>query len=120
MKYKLELPLPPSINSVYVYNRYTHQKVYKKSGTSYLTLATALVQQFVKKHKLTPFTDFFYLDMYWWLPNRRLDSHNLLKLSLDVLEHGGLVENDKWILNRTQKVEYDKVNPRVLMEFERN
>lgn len=118
MKYTLELPLPPSMNSVYVWNKYIGQKVYKKTGTSYIAINTLVVQQFVKKHKLTPFDDYFFLEMYFWMPRRNADSHNYKKLTLDVLEHGGLVTNDKWIKDRTQDIKVDHENPRVRMEFE--
>ena len=117
MTYKLELPLPPSINTVYVFNKYIHQKVYKRSATSYIEVNTQIVKNFVRKHKLIPFSNYFYLEMYFWLPRQNADSHNYKKIVLDVLEHGGLVENDKWIMDRTQKIEVDKENPRVLMTF---
>ena len=117
-KLSLTLPLPPSINTVYVFNKYIHQKVYKRSATSYITINTLLVQQFVKKNKIKAFDDYFYLDMFFWVPRQNADSHNYKKIVLDVLEHGGLVVNDKWIMDRTQEIKVDKENPRVRMEFE--
>lgn len=115
---ELELPLPPSINTVYVFNKYIHQKVYKRSATSYLSTVELVVKSFVRKKKLKPFDDYFYLDMYFWLPRQNADSHNYKKILLDVLEHGGLVVNDKWIMDRTQEVKVDKENPRVIIKFE--
>ena len=115
-----ELPLPPSINKLYVWNKYIHQKVYKKIGTDYLTVGTLLVQKFVKKYEIELFKDYFYLDLDFYLSRRNTDSHNLHKLIFDVLEHGGLVENDKWIMNRTQSVNLDKKNPRVKLTIPRS
>ena len=117
-KLSLTLPLPPSINTVYVFNKYIHQKVYKRSATSYITINTLLVQQFVKKNKIKAFDDYFYLAMFFWVPRQNADSHNYKKIVLDVLEHGGLVVNDKWIMDRTQEIKVDKENPRVRIEFE--
>lgn len=118
MRVKLILPLPPSMNTVYVFNKYIKQKVYKKSGTSYLLINTETVTKFVKKNKLQPKDDYFFLDMKFWMPRRNADSHNYKKLLLDVLEHGGLVVNDKWIMDRTQFIDVDKMNPRCEMEFD--
>lgn len=106
------------MNTVYTYNPYIHQKVYKKSGTSYLTINTETVRKFVEENKLKPFDWYFYLDMKFWMPRRNADSHNYKKLLLDVLEHGGLVVNDKWIMDRTQFIDVDKDNPRCEMEFD--
>ena len=114
-KYELVLPLPPSMNVVYTYNPYIRQKVYKKSGTSYLTINTAAVQDWVKKNKFPMQEDYFYLDMWFWVPRRNADSHNYKKLLLDVLEHGGLVINDKFIMDRTQGIDVSKDDPRCKM-----
>lgn len=115
IKYELELPLPPSINTVYVYNKYIHQKVYKRSATSYLSTVELVVRAWVKKNKFPMQTDYFYLDMEFWMPRANADSHNYKKILLDVLEHGGLVENDKYIMDRTQSIKVDKENPRCKM-----
>lgn len=115
MTYELVLPLPPSMNVVYTYNPYIRQKVYKKSGTSYLTVNTAAVQEWVAKNKFPMQEDYFYLDMWFWVPRRNADSHNYKKLLLDVLEHGGLVVNDKFIMDRTQGIDVDREDPRCKM-----
>ncbi len=118
MKYELELPLPPSVNVIYGWNPRIHQKFYKSDAKNYLAINTMVVKSFVNKNKIIPFSNYFYLDMYFWLPRQNSDSHNFLKLLMDVLEHGTLVENDKWIMNRTQEIKVEKENPRVLMKFE--
>lgn len=117
-KLSLTLPLPPSINRVYFHNPYTHRRGYKKEGTQYLEVGTLLVKKFVKKYNIKPFNDYFYLDLEFWLPRQNCDSHNYLKLSMDVLQHGGLVENDKWIMNRTQEIKIDKENPRIRLTIQ--
>jgi Holliday junction resolvase RusA-like endonuclease len=47
------------------------------------------------------------------MPDRRIrDSHNMLKLLLDVMQ-GIVFTNDYYALPRIQSVEYDTENPRV-------
>lgn len=47
------------------------------------------------------------------MPDRRIrDSHNMLKLLLDVME-GIVYKNDYYVCPRIQSVEYDKKNPRI-------
>lgn len=117
--YELILDLPPSINRLYVFNRYTRQKVYKREGRDYLDSMTLVVQQFVRKHKIEPFDDYFYLECYFFLSNKRSDSHNYKKLVFDVLKHGGLIKDDNIIMDRTQGIAIDKTNPRVRLLFTR-
>lgn len=113
----LELPIPPSINRLYTFNKYIRQKVYKKEGRKYLDDVTLVVRAFVKKHKLQPISDYFYLECDFFLANRRSDSHNYKKLIFDVLKHGGLIEDDNIIMDRTQSITIDKENPRVILSF---
>mgnify|MGYP004417311021 CR=1 FL=1 len=72
----------------------------------------------MNEKNLKPFEKPVYLDIRFYLPNNRIDSHNLKKVLFDALEQGGLVSNDKYIWDRTQHVEIDKNNPRVEIEFE--
>lgn len=106
------------MNIVYTYNPHIHQKVYKKTGTSYLVTQTQAVIDYVKENRIKMHSDYFYLDMKFYMPRKNADSHNYKKLLLDVLEHGGLVENDSFIMDRTQFIGVDKENPRCEMEFE--
>jgi len=111
----LILPLPPSVNRLYVWNKYIHQKVYKREGKEYLTENELVVRKFMKDHRLETFSDYIYLDLYFILPRTNADSHNYKKLLFDVLEHGGLITNDKFIMDRTQAIGFDPKNPRVVI-----
>ena len=54
-----------------------------------------------------------YADMVFYFQDRRIrDSHNCLKLLLDVMQ-GVVYQNDYYVLPRIQSVEYDKDHPRV-------
>ena len=54
-----------------------------------------------------------YLDCVFFMPDRRIrDSHNMLKLLLDVMQ-GNVFENDYFVMPRVQYVGLDVENPRV-------
>lgn len=54
-----------------------------------------------------------FVDLVFYFPDRRIrDSHNCLKLLLDVMEKA-VYPNDYFVLPRIMSVEYDKENPRV-------
>ncbi len=59
--------------------------------------------------------DYFFLDLFWQLSRRNADSHNYKKVLFDTLEKGGLVSDDRYILDRTQGIEIDTKNPRVIL-----
>lgn len=54
-----------------------------------------------------------YLDLWVVLPNRRRDPSNCDKALCDVLQHAGLVVNDRLLLPRYQGVGYDAERPGV-------
>ena len=55
----------------------------------------------------------YYIDVVFFMPDRRVrDSHNTLKLLLDVMQ-GIVYKNDYYCMPRIQSVEYDQHNPRV-------
>lgn len=111
---KLSLPVPPSVNSMYYNTRGGGRRLTKKAEC-YIRDARALInlaideQKWVKQEKGV----WLYVDMVYYFPDRRTrDSHNCLKLLLDVLQ-GVVYENDMYALPRIQSVEYDKGFPRV-------
>lgn len=109
---KLILDLPPSVNTMFVATsktRFVHSKKYH----DYLDSTSWIVKEYCMKNKIEPIKFYHYIDIEWYLKDVRTDSHNLLKALCDVLERGGMFENDRYILNRTQKVLIDKKNPRV-------
>lgn len=54
---------------------------------------------------------------YYWPDNRKRDTHNTLKLLLDVLESAGIYDNDKNALPQIMDWEVDRKYPRVEIEF---
>lgn len=113
-KLKLSLSLPPSINHMY-YNTRGGGKRLTKQAEDYQRRSRALLnlaieeQRWIKQQKST----WYYIDLVFYMPDRRVrDSHNMLKLLLDVMQ-GIVYDNDYYALPRIQSVEYDKENPRV-------
>ncbi len=94
-----------------MYNRYTHQKIYKRDAIKWLEDCSLLVMTKMKKYK--PISDYVKVDFDFILPRRSADSHNYYKLTADVLERGGFTVNDKFIMVQTKSVSFDTKNPRV-------
>lgn len=115
---KLTLPVPPSVNSIYVNTRYGGKRLSKKAE-DYVRVARALVNDFVEKQhwQRAVIGQWLYADMTFFFPDkRRRDSHNGLKILLDALE-SIVYEDDMYVLPRIQGAEYDKKNPRVEIRF---
>lgn len=117
MRNTLTLPLPMSVNRMYTYNRYTHQKIYKKEARDYLAGVGSQLAAIMRRDKAAPIDDYTHLDLFFFLPRKNADSHNYKKLLFDALQHGGVVTDDRYILDRTQKVEIDTKNPRVIIKW---
>lgn len=82
---------------------------------SYVRISKSIInlsieeQNWVKQNTAT----WYYIDLAFYMPDRRVrDSHNMLKLLLDVMQ-GKVYDNDMYVMPRIQTVEYDKQNPRV-------
>lgn len=111
---KISLPLPPSINHMY-YNTKGGGKRLTQKAEDYIRRSRGLInlaieeQNWIKQRKST----WYYIDLIFFMPDRRIrDSHNMLKLLLDVMQ-GVVYENDYYVCPRIQAVEYDKLHPRV-------
>jgi Holliday junction resolvase RusA-like endonuclease len=85
-----------------------------QEARDWMEYATLVVKT---KWKKPPIDSFFDINLHFYLKNKQSDSHNYKKLLFDSLEHGGVCTNDKYILDRTINVFYDKENPRVIMEI---
>lgn len=92
--------------------------ILSKEARGYLIEASYGIRKWCDKNKVAPISRQFYLDMHFHLADNRSDSHNYKKILFDALEKGGLVTNDKIILDRTQSVDIDTSNPRVELVFE--
>jgi crossover junction endodeoxyribonuclease RusA len=106
----LDLPIPPSVNAIY-----TMRKQLTAKAQRYIRIARALINEAVEEQRWgkPERTEWLYVDLVFYMPDRKIrDSHNCLKLLLDVLQ-GTVFENDYFVLPRIQSVEYDKERPRV-------
>ena len=97
------------------YNTRNGGKRLTSKAEKYIRESRALInvaieeQNWVKQKKYT----WFYIDLVFFFPDKRIrDSHNMLKLLLDVMQ-GAIYENDYFVMPRIQSVEYDKDNPRI-------
>lgn len=113
-KLRLSLPLPPSVNHMY-YNTPNGGKRLTGKSEKYIRESRSLInlaieeQHWLKQEKAT----WYYIDLVFFMPDRRVrDSHNMLKLLLDVMQ-GIIFDNDYYVMPRIQSVEYDVENPRV-------
>jgi crossover junction endodeoxyribonuclease RusA len=95
------------------YNTRGGGKKLTKAAEKYIRISKAIInktieeQRWLKQDKKT----WHYIDMVFYMPDRRVrDSHNMLKLLLDVMQ-GVVYHNDYYVLPRIQSVEYDKENP---------
>jgi len=112
----MSLPLPISVNHMYVHLR-GGGKCLTARAEAYLRDAKALVNVAIEENEWIRQRNstWYYLDLIFYLPDRRKrDSHNLIKLLLDMME-GIVYENDYYIMPRVQAVEYDPDSPRVIV-----
>lgn len=111
---KMCLPLPPSVNSSHINTNKGGRKLTYKAK-NYIRDARAKAHLEVEEQEWEIGTDstWYYIDLVFYMPDRRIrDSHNMLKLLLDVLQ-GIVYENDYYVMPRIQSVELDKIRPRV-------
>ncbi|MDD3957978.1 MAG: RusA family crossover junction endodeoxyribonuclease [Candidatus Izemoplasmatales bacterium] len=111
---KLTLPIPPSVNHMYV----GPKRAMDAKARAWFTEAGLLTRkQCVDQGWGMTKEAWLYADMKFYMPDlRRRDSHNTIKILLDVME-GFVYENDFYVMPRIQLVGHDKENPRVEIEF---
>lgn len=113
-KLLMNLPVPPSVNHMYINTRFGGKRLTSKAE-DYIRISKALINQFVEEQNWAKIDDhtWMYVDLVFYFPDRRVrDSHNCLKLLLDVMQDI-VYKNDYHVMPRIQSVEYDKENPRV-------
>lgn len=106
----LQLPLPPSVNSMY-----TMRKQLTAKAQRFIRMARALINSSIEEQYwgVPEREEWLYVDCIFYMPDRKIrDSHNMLKLLLDVMQDTVFI-NDYFVLPRIQSVEYDKEFPRV-------
>lgn len=112
----LILTLPPSVNRMFVATART-KFIHTKDYTDYLERTAWEVKAWCLKNNIIPIKWYTYLDIDWYLKDVRSDAHNMEKALFDALERGGLFSNDRYIMNRTQKIKIDRNDPRVEMKI---
>lgn len=117
-KLVMALPLPPSVNTLYVHTRGGGKRL-TRTAENYIRTSRALInmaiddQNWIVPNQHT----WLYIDMVFYMPDRKIrDSHNMLKLLLDVLQ-GTAYVNDYAVMPRVQSVEYCPENPRIDIEI---
>jgi Holliday junction resolvase RusA-like endonuclease len=125
MKLKLTLPVPVSLNKLYV-NEYKYNNISKKREPTGARVLSAegkkckqLIQKQVKQQLKRQSWDYeyvknkyLYIDLVFIFSRMGRDSDNCLKLLQDSLQ-GIVFENDSHVLCRVQKVMFSVDEPRV-------
>lgn len=109
-----ELPVPPSINHMYIHKK-NGAKILTKDAEKYVRNASALINQAIEEQswEIQEKGVWVYVDLVFYFQDRLIrDSHNCIKLLFDILQNR-ISKNDYYIMPRIQSVEYDKANPRV-------
>lgn len=103
---------------MYYNTKYGGKRLTKKAE-QYVYESRALInlaieeQNWIRENKYT----WLYIDLVFFMPDKRIrDSHNMLKLLLDVMQQP-VYHNDYVAMPRIQSVEYDHKNPRVLIKI---
>ena len=129
MNLKITLPLPVSLNKLYINKASWNPKTKTRQTTGKRILGAegkkvkkAIQDKAKEEMKSTnwdyDFTleNYIYMDTIIYFNRKGRDDNNVYKLLCDALEKI-VYENDSRVLIRTQKILYDKDNPRVEVEF---
>lgn len=131
MKLKLELPVPTSINALYInqfiYNPRSRRrepsgaKILSKEGEDCKKEIQDMAREQMSgqewDYEWTEDKDnFMYMDVIIYFSRRGRDADNIFKLLSDSLEKL-VYDNDSRILPRVQKVLFDTENPHIEVEF---
>lgn len=129
MALKLVLPLPTSINDLYV-NQYTWNAIKKMrvpTGAKVMSSQGEKVKEKIQEQATKQLTEqvwdyeytkdhYIFMDAIIYFNRLGRDDNNIYKLNNDALEKI-VYDNDSRVLTRTQRIYYDKDNPRVELTF---
>lgn len=131
MEIYLDLPVPVSINSLYI-NKFTFDPVSRRripSGSKILSKEGEKCKKEIQESARAQLANqkwdyvwtedknnFLYMDVIIFFPRRGRDADNIFKLLSDSLEKL-VYDNDSRILPRVQKVLYDTENPHIEVKF---
>ncbi|KAF6620613.1 RusA family crossover junction endodeoxyribonuclease [Paenibacillus sp. EKM102P] len=129
MKLTLKLPLPVSINDLYI-NQYvwnpksktrvpSGKRILSKEGEKVkekiIEAAKDQVSNQMWDYEYT-MNHYLYMDSIIYFNRKGRDDNNIYKLNNDALEKI-VYDNDSRVLTRTQRILYDKKNPRIELTF---
>lgn len=120
LKRIITVPLPPSVNTIYMWNPRTHTKIYTQNARNYLEINSIELKSWKNKNNVKVIDDYKHVNFEFFLSRKNCDSHNYFKLLCDVLERAGIVSNDKYLMTQIEKVEFDSKNPRVIISWNEN
>lgn len=112
----LVMDFPPSVNHMYVTTK-TGMRILKKDAKNYFTKMQkkCLIEMINQDWKMEGEGVWLYLDMVFYMPDKRKrDSHNGLKILLDIL-NGIPYVDDYYVMPNIKGVYLDRQNPRVEM-----
>lgn len=113
-KFAVMLPLPPSVNHMYIHKR-NGSKILNRDAEDYVRKSRALINEAMEEQswEVQGENVWYYADLYFFMESRRIkDSHNMLKLLLDVMQ-GIAFGNDYYVMPRIHAVELDEQFPHV-------
>lgn len=127
----LELPVPLSINQLYVnQTKYDHKsKAYVPTGKRILSSKGLMSKKNIQKMALRQLSKqpwnieltkefYLYMDVIIFFPKKGMDADNIFKILNDSLQ-GIVFDNDSRVLPRVQRIFYDSENPRIIVNFDR-
>jgi crossover junction endodeoxyribonuclease RusA len=116
-KLRFSTDVATSVNHMYIFGK--GHKTLTTAAKQYIqkTQRQCLEAMKQQKWKKEDETVWFYMDLYFYFPDKRIrDSHNCIKLLMDALQ-GILFVNDYYIMPRVQDVRLDRDNPRIEIVF---
>jgi crossover junction endodeoxyribonuclease RusA len=116
----LILKLPPSVNHMYVNAKIRGRniRVMKKHAHDWFSESLEKTLQYISETGWQKTDQKTIVEIFFYYPNYKLrDSHNTLKILLDVLERGGIYTNDKFALPRVMDFTLDRSYPRIEIFF---
>jgi len=114
----LILELPPSVNFAYTNNECTGRRIYTDASKNWYQWVWPVILRWKRENNLKkPFDYFIKTHCNFYLRRLNSDSHNYFKLLADALEKYEVVTDDRFIMFVTEKVSYDRENPRIEITF---
>ena len=112
---RLVLPMPPSVNHMYLQSRWGGKRIRTKKAREWFDQAERIVRNEILSQQWEPtINQKIVLDVLTMFPDRRKrDTNNTAKALCDMLEHAGVYDNDRFALVRYIDYGVDRENPRV-------